>query len=171
MLCEKCGQREATIYVTECGSPGGITGKKNLCEECGKDGVSDFEKFKESQRAEWLRAVEPIPAKNSRCTVSAYEFVCEAMSIAQVMKNPFGEVLALTQISAKELMEVLRTLALLRLGKGARQHLNGWGVRRCEDFGVIVSNLMDADFFPKRIEGGREDFQGGYNFDEAFPPS
>jgi len=91
------------------------------------------------------------------------------MSVARVIKSPFGDVSALTQVSAKELIEVLRTLALLRLGNGARRQLNEWGVRRCEDFGEIVYNLMDVGFFPKRLKGRKEDFQGDYNFDEAFP--
>ena len=60
MLCEKCGQREATVHIVQCTSPGGVAGKKDLCEECSRDQVTDLEKTIESQHAAWLKVVEPI---------------------------------------------------------------------------------------------------------------
>jgi len=46
--------------------------------------------------------------------------------------------------------------------------LNEWGVHRCEDFGEIVFNMVEHDLLAKTSEDSRENFKGGYDFEEAF---
>jgi uncharacterized repeat protein (TIGR04138 family) len=62
-------------------------------------------------------------------------------------------------------------MARLRFGWQAKSVLNGWGVHTCEDFGEVVFNLVSVGMLGKRPEDRREDFQGGYSFDNAFPES
>ena len=50
----------------------------------------------------------------------------------------------------------------------AKRRLNEWGVKSCEDVGEIVFNLIDAKLLGKQSSDRKEDFQNGYNFDEAF---
>ena len=50
----------------------------------------------------------------------------------------------------------------------ARTVLNRWGLRRTEDFGEIVFQLVDKGILGKTEEDKLQDFAGGYDFDEAF---
>ncbi len=50
----------------------------------------------------------------------------------------------------------------------ARTVLNRWGVKRCEDFGELVFNLVQKGVLGKTDQDRKEDFAGGYDFDEAF---
>jgi uncharacterized repeat protein (TIGR04138 family) len=74
-------------------------------------------------------------------------------------------------VSASELLDALRVLALERYESNARERLRSWGVTGCEDFGEIVYTLIDHGLFGKRPEDKREDFTGGYDFAVAFPTS
>jgi uncharacterized repeat protein (TIGR04138 family) len=46
--------------------------------------------------------------------------------------------------------------------------LEEWGITRCEDFGEIVFNIVEAGLFSKTDTDSRADFQNGYDFEEAF---
>jgi uncharacterized repeat protein (TIGR04138 family) len=63
----------------------------------------------------------------------------------------------------------LRRLTLGSFGKGAKPHLNSWGIFKGEDFGEIVFNLIEAGLPTKQAEDTKADFKGGYDFDTAFP--
>ncbi|MCC8191389.1 MAG: hypothetical protein LIP77_12275 [Planctomycetes bacterium] len=73
-------------------------------------------------------------------------------------------------ISGYELLEAMRRLAKERWGCLARQVLESWGVRRTEDVGEIVFLMVnDEQLAWKRRESDTlADFQGGYDFAEAF---
>lgn len=47
--------------------------------------------------------------------------------------------------------------------------MNARGIFKCEDFGEIVFNLVDAGLMAKSAEDTKEDFQNGFDFDTAFP--
>jgi uncharacterized repeat protein (TIGR04138 family) len=46
--------------------------------------------------------------------------------------------------------------------------LNEWGIKCCEDFGDIVFNMVEFQLLGKTEQDSREDFKGGYDFEEAF---
>jgi uncharacterized repeat protein (TIGR04138 family) len=46
--------------------------------------------------------------------------------------------------------------------------LEEWGVRNCRDFGEIVFNMVEIGLLAKTEKDTREDFDGGYEFEEAF---
>ena len=50
----------------------------------------------------------------------------------------------------------------------AKTVLNRWGVSRGEDFGEIVFNLVGKGILGKNDKDRREDFSGGFDFEEAF---
>ena len=50
----------------------------------------------------------------------------------------------------------------------AKTVLDFWGVRKCDDFGKIVFNLVERGVLGKTEQDKLEDFKGGYDFDEAF---
>jgi uncharacterized repeat protein (TIGR04138 family) len=184
MLCEKCGQRETTIHLIQSTSPDGITFKKSLCEECGKDEVPKFEKIAESQSAEWSTAIELILAKDLRYTAEAYEFALEAMHNAfsewhSEHSAEFGNLSPVTEndteladmaMPSKQLVVALQRLASERFGKCATATFNLWGITCWQDFAEIVSRMQKANvslFW--LLAFNREDFKGRGVLDDVFP--
>jgi uncharacterized repeat protein (TIGR04138 family) len=172
MLCDRCGQKEATVFLTQIVDQ--QMKRASLCETCGEQFAIAAKKPEEFQAA-LKRAGFPIPelkdvikeiAAASGYDSDAYEFVRDALhralAIGGVQERP-------AHVTAAELLDALRSLAIERFGPGARQQLAFWGIFRCEDFGKIVFALIDRGIFGKRPEDRPEDFSGGYDFNLAFP--
>ena len=168
MLCEKCGQREALIHVTQRTGPDGIIYQRDWCEECSADEVPKLEKTLESQNAEWSKALDLILARESRYDAEAYEFVVEAMDTAFAewnTKEPTN-----TKMPSKQLVVALRRLASERFGKCAAATFNLWGVTRWQDFGEIVFRMRDAKMLPPALfEFNQDDFKSRGALDDVFP--
>lgn len=73
-------------------------------------------------------------------------------------------------VSGAELCFGLRDFAIEQFGPLARSVMRSWNVRRTEDFGRIVFALVEAGCLRKTEDDHIEDFQGVYDFDEAFTP-
>jgi uncharacterized repeat protein (TIGR04138 family) len=71
-------------------------------------------------------------------------------------------------VTGQELLAGMRDYVLAQFGPMAITVLEEWGITRCEDFGEIVFNIVEAGLFSKTETDSREDFQNGYDFDEAF---
>lgn len=108
------------------------------------------------------QALESLVGRDKRYHRDAYHFVREALDHTQGLYSKRGHV------SGRELLEGIRDYALKQYGPMALLVLDEWGVRRCEDFGEIVFNLIDAQVLKKTERDNREDFAGGYDFAEAF---
>jgi len=111
---------------------------------------------------DFFEAVEEIVAKDPRYKVEAYDFVMSALNYTQSkLDKP-------RHITGGELLEGIREYGLDRFGLMARTVFYNWGVRRTEDFGNIVFNMVDAGVLSKTEEDSIEDFKNGYDFEEAF---
>jgi uncharacterized repeat protein (TIGR04138 family) len=104
-----------------------------------------------------------IVRRDRRFRAEAYEFVFEALD--HTLRRRGG---TKKHVSGPEIMESVRLLALESFGLLARRVLEHWGVRRTDDFGDIVFNLIDADLLQKTANDRREDFSGLYDFATAF---
>ena len=71
-------------------------------------------------------------------------------------------------VSGQELCMGLRDYALNQYGPLARTVLDSWNVKRTEDFGRMVFAMVDAKLLRKTEEDNLADFEGVYDFDEAF---
>jgi len=71
-------------------------------------------------------------------------------------------------VSGRELCEAARQYGLQQFGFLAPIVLARWGIRRTEDIGEIVFNMIDIGQMRKTKSDKREDFHGVYEFDEAF---
>jgi len=71
-------------------------------------------------------------------------------------------------ITGQELLEGLREYALKEYGPMALTVLAEWGIHRSEDFGEIVFNMVEHGILAKTETDSREDFRGGYDFEQAF---
>ena len=108
-----------------------------------------------------------ILAKDSRYHRDAYLFVKDALDHTQkcVAKESREQ---LRHVSGQELLEGIRSYALVQFGPMAEMVFAEWGVNRCEDFGEIVFNMVDIGLLGKTDEDSRDDFQNGYKFHDAF---
>lgn len=112
-------------------------------------------------------ALEPLLARDPRYQRAAYHFVREALDHAQRLLSEKGHKIP-RHVSGAELLDGIRDLALKQFGPMACCVLEEWGITRCEDFGELVFNMIEHQILKKTEQDSREDFRGGFNFDEAF---
>jgi uncharacterized repeat protein (TIGR04138 family) len=133
--------------------------------------------------------------RDRRYTLDAYLFVLESLSFAQETLGmgaepaaeelePLAEVEAGSKprsrsgrgrkrqaerhVSGQQLCEAARLYGLQQYGYLAPTVLATWGIRATDDFGAIVFNMIDIGQMRKTKADRREDFQGVYEFAEAF---
>ena len=111
--------------------------------------------------------LEKIIAKDPRYHREAYFFLREGLDHAQkqISKTKKNEI---HHISGQELLTGLRAFGLTQFGPMTATVLNEWGIHRCEDFGEIVFSMVEHGLLSKTENDSRDDFKGGYDFDEAF---
>lgn len=113
--------------------------------------------------------LEKILERDPRYDREAYHFVREALEHTQKMLKGRGRSRTETRhVTGQQLLEGIRDLALRQFGPMAITVFEEWGIRRCEDFGEIVFNMVEQGLLSKTKEDSRADFQGGYDFDAAF---
>ena len=108
-----------------------------------------------------------ILAKDPRYQRDAYLFVKDALDHTQklVVKNNKGE---LRHVSGQELLGGIRDFALTQFGPMTAMVFEEWGIKRCEDFGDIVFNMVEIGLLGKTEKDSRDDFANGYTFEDAF---
>ena len=104
--------------------------------------------------------------------VEAFHFVREGLSYAahRVHEDIASVAEADRHITGQQLCLGLRDFAIDRYGMLAPAVLGHWNIRRTEDFGRIVFNLVEAGEMGKTDQDDIKDFAAGYDFDQAFPP-
>jgi len=106
--------------------------------------------------------LETILTRDPRYTVEAYAFVRAGLDFTvRRLDKP-------RHVSGQELLAGIREFALAEFGPMTKTVLNGWGIRRTEDIGEIVFNMVESGLLGKTEKDSRADFANGYNFDEAF---
>lgn len=115
------------------------------------------------------QAMEQVEAIDARYSKEAYHFVKEALDFTNKSLKKTGCKNGILQhISGKELLEGIRVYTLKQYGPMSRMLLAHWGVKKCEDFGEIVFNLVNLGIFGKTDGDSLEDFKKGYDFNEVF---
>jgi uncharacterized repeat protein (TIGR04138 family) len=117
--------------------------------------------------ATFEEGLELILAKDPRFHRDAYLFIREALDHTQkaIIKENRGQ---LRHVSGQELLGGIREFALSQFGPMTITVLEEWNIRACQDFGEIVFNMVEAGLLAKTDKDSREDFQNGYDFNEAF---
>jgi uncharacterized repeat protein (TIGR04138 family) len=106
--------------------------------------------------------MDRIRLRESRYDEQAYLFVLSALEYTQ------SRLEARRHISAAELADSCRQLALERYGLMSRVVLERWGIHATADIGEIVFTLVDLGFLVKQPSDTREEFAGLYDFEDAF---
>src|ERR1044071_2789285 len=120
-----------------------------------------------TQEISFEEAFEKIRAKDPRYHRDGYLFVKEALdhTTKQVCKENKGRP---RHVSGQELLEGIREMALSQFGPMALTVFEEWGIHSCSDFGDIVFNMIEIEMLAKDPKDSRADFDGVYDFHEAF---
>lgn len=117
--------------------------------------------------ASFEETVELIRAKDPRYARDGYQFVREALDHTQktIGRENRGQV---RHVRGQELLVGIRDFALAQFGPMAMTVFEEWGIHQCRDFGEIVFNMVENKLLAKTEQDSRADFEGGYDFYEAF---
>jgi uncharacterized repeat protein (TIGR04138 family) len=168
-ICAKCQERKATVHFTMI--DGEKVSKIDLCEECAGPDLCAGKRIDLHEMLELLKPgagnPDAIIKETTRRTdwypPEVRQFTREALELCLRQRKKPGHV------SGRELLEALRELAIQKFGKRAKAVLAEWRIFRTEDFGVIVFEMIDSGALSKQPGDTKEEFQNGFDFDEAFP--
>jgi uncharacterized repeat protein (TIGR04138 family) len=113
-------------------------------------------------------ALELIRAKDPRYARDAYQFVREALDYTKRNLGREDRGCVRLHVTGQELLAGIRDFALTQFGPMAMAVFAEWGVHECRDFGEIVFNMVEFGLLAKTDKDSRADFDGGYDFYEAF---
>lgn len=112
--------------------------------------------------------VSIIVRNDPRYDKGAYDFVRQALDHTLRGVRQRRERHESPHVSGRELLEGIRDFALEQYGPMTLTLFEHWGVRKAEDFGEIVFNLVEYGVFGKTDTDSRTDFQGVYDFHDTF---
>jgi uncharacterized repeat protein (TIGR04138 family) len=106
----------------------------------------------------------------------AFQFVQEGLAHtskmvygeAAVRETATGVIGTERHVTGPQLCLGLRDFAVQKYGLLARTVLERWGIRKTDDFGRIVFAMIEAGLMRKSDDDSEADFQGVFEFDEAF---
>lgn len=107
-------------------------------------------------------SIEEILQKDKRYKIQAYSFVLAAIEVAQKQTKKK------THVTGQELCYGFKTLAINEFGIMAKTVLESWGIKKTDDIGEIVYNMIDAGLLSKTDEDKIEDFHNVFDFEKVF---
>jgi len=103
-----------------------------------------------------------ICSKDPRYKIDAYSFVLAALSFTIEKLKRKGH------LSGEELTLGIKDFAIQEYGRLARTVFEHWGIKKTEDFGHIVFNMVDAGVLGKTDKDDIEDFKDVFDFKKVF---
>lgn len=108
------------------------------------------------------QVMDRLRERHPRFHETAYLFILSALHfVLEQLTQP-------RHISGRELAKGVRDLALERYGPMARTVLEHWGIQSTRDLGEIVFALVDCGILIKQEDDALEEFDGVFDFEEAF---
>lgn len=122
------------------------------------------------QNPDFSEIVALINKEDPRFDRRAYDFVRLGLdhTVKELRRKEGVKAERSRHVSGPELLEGLRIYALEQYGPLTKTVMNAWGIKRCQDFGDIVFNLIEYNVFSKTETDRREDFADIFEFEEAF---
>ncbi len=123
------------------------------------------------EKDHFAAVVEAICQLDQRFEPDAYLFVREALMFTvrqQKKRLAAGTVPMECHVTGQQLLDGVRRYALEQYGPMVPSVFSHWRVSSCADIGTIVFKLIDAGEFGKTDQDTIADFQGGFDFEEAF---
>ncbi len=119
------------------------------------------------QKIGFTEALDSIIASDARYQREAYIFLRDALDFTTKQQKKLKGA-TVRHVAGPELLEGVRQYALKEFGPMALSVFSFWGVKRCEDIGRMVFNLIAAGIFGKTDEDSMDDFKAVYDFDDVF---
>jgi uncharacterized repeat protein (TIGR04138 family) len=111
-------------------------------------------------------AILDLAERHGHYRPAAYHFTLQAVHYTVDRSRQEGG--GLRHVTGQEVLDGIRNMARVRFGPMAKAVFDQWGVRRTEDFGAIVFQLVEAGLLGKTEEDRLSDFARGYDFEQAF---
>ena len=118
--------------------------------------------------AEFDQAVRAIRARDPRYAAPAYTLVRDGLSYTARKLGKHHAEGHDRHMSGLQLSLGMRDFARERYGCCAAYLLTRWGIRKSDDFGTIVFQLIDAGIFGKSEDDSPEDFHNRFDFRAEF---
>ncbi len=121
----------------------------------------------------FIKKLAPVVQADPRYAYEAYEFVFQALD--HTLKS-LGRDLPdentdpndpHAHVSGRQLVEGICVFARQEFGLMASVVFRMWGIRRTDDFGEIVFNLIEAQLMNGTPDESRADFQGLFDLEEV----
>jgi uncharacterized repeat protein (TIGR04138 family) len=119
------------------------------------------------QKIGFAEALDSLVTSDPRYHRDAYIFLRDALDYTTKQQKKLRGT-TVRHVAGPELLEGVRLYALKEFGPMVITVFESWGIRRCEDIGHMVFNLIDAGVFGKTAEDSMDDFKAVYDFQEAF---
>ena len=116
---------------------------------------------------DFSEVVDLVIKDDARFGKGAYYFIRKALDFT-VKELSEDKERTSHHVSGQELLEGIRKYALDQYGPLTLTVFKDWNVKRCQDFGDIVFNLVDYGVLGKTETDQRKDFRDGYDFKSAF---
>ena|ERR1035437_9178063 len=112
------------------------------------------------------QSIVAILKRDKRFDAQAYFFLKEALdfTLKRIAETNGGEA---RHVSGPELLNGFREFSLEQFGPMASTLMKEWGVRKCQDVGDMVFQLIDEQVFGKQDTDRREDFSEVFDFEDA----
>lgn len=113
-------------------------------------------------------AVAFAVANDERYRPEGYQFIREALEAILKKRSKAKHQSPSAHVTASELLDGFRRLALKEFGPMTVTVLDYWGIRNSGDIGRIVFNLVEAGAFGRTENDSPHDFEEGIDFHESF---
>ena len=118
------------------------------------------------QKLDFTEAVDLLTDADPRYPRDAYLFLRDALDqTVKMRKRQLGEG---GHVTGPQLCEGIRHYALKLYGPMVPTVLECWGIKKTDDFGSMVWNLIELGVFGKTPTDSIEDFKGVYSFHDAY---
>jgi uncharacterized repeat protein (TIGR04138 family) len=103
---------------------------------------------------------------DSRFDPHAYFFLKDALdyTLKRIAEGNGGQA---RHVSGPELLTGFRDCALDQFGPMASTLMSEWGIRKCQDVGDMVFQLIEEQVFGKQDSDQREDFSEVFDFEDS----
>ncbi len=114
-----------------------------------------------------IERFEELLRRDRRYQPEAYNFVYEALdwTLQHLVEGPVS---ADSHVDGRQLLEGIRQYAIRQFGPLASTVFENWGVKKTDDWGEIVFNLIEYDLMGRSENDNKEDFCQVYDFQEVF---
>ncbi|MGJ8672621.1 Minf_1886 family protein [Rubritalea sp.] len=113
------------------------------------------------------QALQNILKRDSRFSPDGYSFLKQALDYTVTEHTKHDPDMS-QHVTAKELLDGFRNLALEEYGPMASTLLAEWGIHNCSHVGDMVFLLIQEGMFGKQDSDRRDDFSEAYDFNEVF---